>query len=63
MFGRIVGSNMDSKITISIDESYKTSPKKTKYPPLLAGTTIFFSANGTYNVSGVLFTGAPGQNY
>lgn len=63
MFGRIVGSNDDSKLTISIDDGYKEFPDKVKYPPMLTGQTTFFSSNGTYNVSGVILTGAPGQNY
>jgi hypothetical protein len=46
-----------------VDTEYLKDPYRTKYAPILQGDTIFYSTNGTYNMSGTLFTGGPLSNY
>ncbi len=62
MYDQIVGTNSDSKITVVMDNEYK-SRSDGSYAPVIEGTSQFFSTNGTYNVSGVSFKGTPGEEY
>ncbi|CDW88933.1 UNKNOWN [Stylonychia lemnae] len=63
MYGRVVTSNNNSNILLTVNDEYKNDSGKIKYYPILEGQTSFQALNGAYEVQNVYFTGAPGFNY
>ena len=62
-YGQIVSTYQNSKLTVSIVSSYLSNPKASEYSPTISGNTNFYSENGIFNISGLTFTGTPGQSY
>lgn len=57
-------ADFDSKIRVSIDQTYYLKDSNTKrYIPVLEGTTQYTSYAGVAQIQGLIFSGAPGYDY
>jgi len=64
-YNNIVTNDNGSKLTVRIDATkiVDNSSYTDSYPPTIEGTTQFSSFGGSFSVSNIAFTGAPGYDY
>lgn len=64
MYGNIVGNTNSAKLTVRVDGTYTGNERSVvKYQPIIEGISQFIATAGSFNVSGISFSGTPGYKF